>query len=80
MFVVEINDLLLLPLLQPKIPGDLSIMLVGLAIPLLPVVILARRYPKPSDEKAHRQLGTTDPGLDKINNRIADIVGNPDVG
>lgn len=78
--VIKSNDCLTFPLLQPEIPGNKGIMLVGLAIPIDPGVELALADAKPGYEPIDRYAGLIAPRLGKVNNGVSSIVGNPDAG
>jgi hypothetical protein len=78
--VVVVDDRLSLPLLDPVVAGHLAVVLVGFAVALLPVVELALRDPQPSHEMLDRNLGETRPSRDKVDDRVAQIMGNPAVG
>jgi hypothetical protein len=51
--------------------------LVDLAVAFFPVVKLAGAQFDPVEEAAGRDLGLVAPGADKIDELIADVVGNP---
>jgi hypothetical protein len=53
---------------------------VDLAETLFPVVELAGADAKPGDEATSRQFGLVAPVADKIDERVADIVGDPAAG
>ena len=78
--LVERNDRLLLPILQPKIPGNPAVMLIDLAVPLAPAVELAGRDVEPPDEPPGADLGLLRPVPDEIYDLIPRIVRNPDPG
>src|SRR5580704_9578257 len=77
---MESDDLLLLPLLQPKIPGNPAVVLVHPAIALPPVVELAGRNAEPIDEPSSADLGAIRPAPDEVDNLVPRIVRNPDSG
>src|SRR3954453_6281025 len=54
---VEADDGLLLPMLQPEIPGNRAVVLVHLALPFPPVVELAGCDVEPPDEPSGADLG-----------------------
>jgi hypothetical protein len=51
--------------------------LIGLAVAALPVVVLARRKTQPGNKMRHSDASALGPALDEVNDRIANIVGNP---
>src|SRR5262245_18380053 len=59
------------------VPGHLGVVLVGLAIALLPVGVLARTQVEPPQELPRRQLRLRTPGGDEVDHGIARVVGNP---
>ena len=77
---VERNDRLLLPLLQPKVPGNPTVMLIDLAVSLAPAVELACRDVQPSDEPPGADLSLLKPAPDEIYDLVPRIVRNPDSG
>jgi hypothetical protein len=77
---VERNDRLLLPLLQPKVPGNPTVVLIDLAVPLAPAVELAGRDVEPPDEPPGADLGLLRPAPDEIHDLVPRIVRNPDPG
>lgn len=79
MLVKELNDVFLLPGFKPKIPWNPVVMLVDLAVTPLPIVEFARRNSQPSDENIRRDTALERPVIDKINNCIPYIVGDPNV-
>ena len=77
---VERNDCLLLPLLQPKVPGNPAVMLIDLAVSLAPAVELAGRDVQPSDELPGTDLSLLRPAPHEIYDLVPRIVRNPDPG
>src|SRR5215831_13397678 len=77
---VESDDGLLLPILQPEIPGNPAVVLVHLAVPFAPVVELAGCDVEPSDEPSGADLGLFRPAPDEIHDLVPRIVRNPDPG
>jgi hypothetical protein len=49
MFIVELYDRLLFPVFKPVIAGNPAIVLIGLTIPFLPPVKLAREQSDPTN-------------------------------
>src|SRR6516165_2985133 len=77
---VERNDRLLLPILQPKVSGNPTIMLEELAVPPAPAVELAGSDVEPADEPPGADLGLLRPAPDEIHDLVPRIVRNPDPG
>jgi hypothetical protein len=77
MTVVEVEDRLLLPVLQPPVAGYWAVVLVGLPVTLVPLVELARAQPQPAEQSLARQLGAVRPPIDVIDHFVAGVVGNP---
>src|SRR6516225_3450843 len=77
---VERNDRLLLPILQPKVPGNPAVMLVDLAVSLAPAVELAGCNVVPPDETPGTDLGLCRPAPDEIHDLVPRFVRNPDPG
>ncbi len=77
MTIVEVQDGLLLPILEPPVPRDFSVMLVGLTVSFLPIMKLAGAQPEPRQQTLGGQLGPFRPMLDIIDDVVAGIVGNP---
>ena len=77
---MEIDDGLLLPILQPKVPGNPTVVLVDLAVALPPVVELAGRDAEPPDEPPGADLGLLRPAPDEIHDLVPHVVRHPDPG
>jgi len=77
MAVMVVQDRLLLPGFQPKIAGNLAVVLIGLAVAIFPVVELAGTEFQPAEKLAGWQFGTHGPVFDVIDNLVASVVGNP---
>ena len=75
---MELDDRLLLPILQPEIPGNPTVVLVTLAVALSPIVKLAAGHAQPSDEPSGADLGRLRPAPHEIHDLIPHIVRNPD--
>jgi len=75
--VVEVDDLLLLPILQPEIAGDATVVPVGCPQPLAPTVELAARHAQPVRQPSDRQFGALRPVGDELDDGIAGGLGNP---
>src|SRR5262249_39448340 len=74
---VEGDDGLLLLGLQPVVPGDPGVVLVGLAVAALPRVPLRGGDAEPDEEAGDGDAGLGRPGLDEIDDGVAGVVGNP---
>jgi hypothetical protein len=75
-----IDNGLYFPIFQPEIPGSLAVVFIDAAIAFFPAVEFAAGDPNPADKAGLGQFGTPGPMLNKINNCIADIMGNPGIG
>src|SRR5690349_8540278 len=53
-------------------------MLVDLAVPLLPVVPLARGQTQPQQKTAHGDAGLDRPPVHEVHDLVAAVMGNPD--
>jgi len=76
-FQVEADDGILLPILEPVIAGDLPVVLVGLAVPFLPIVELADADLEPADEVVRPDLGLLRPEIDEVDDRVTRVWGDP---
>src|SRR5262249_57396472 len=74
---VKVEDRPPLPVLQPPVAGDTGVVLVGLAVPLPPLVELALDDPQPGDEPTGRDLGPLRPAADEVDDRVAGAVSDP---
>ena len=74
---VKPDDLLPLPIFQPKISRDGGIVLVGFPIPLDPGVKLALSNREPGHEVMQSYFSFLRPLPGKINDGVASIMGNP---
>src|ERR1019366_7604356 len=77
---MKIDDRLLLPLLQPKVPGNPTVVLVHLAVSIAPVVELAGPDVEPHEEAPGADPGLVGPAPDEIHDLIPHIVRHPDSG
>src|SRR5690606_7888885 len=75
---VKVLDRLFLPILQPMVARDGSVVLVGLAVAVLPVVILAGGQPQPREHRLQRNLGPRRPATQEIDDLVAGVVWHPD--
>ena len=77
---MEANNGLLLPLLQPEIPGNPAVVLVYFSAAFPPVVELAGGNVEPRDEPPGANLSLFRPASDKIHDLVPCVVRNPDPG
>lgn len=71
MALVEVEDGLALPTIEPVISGDPTVVLVGLAVALAPTVELAVRDAEPADEGGYGDLGLLGPDADEVDDLVA---------
>jgi len=74
---MEADDLPLLFVEQPVVARDKRIVLVGLAVPLLPLEELATCDADPCDEAIGSDLGLRGPGADEVDDLVSRVMGNP---
>jgi hypothetical protein len=74
---VKARDGLLFPIFKPKVPGNPAVVLVDFTIALSPIVKFAGANAQPFNESSRRYLAVRTPMVDKIDDRIPDVVGNP---
>src|SRR6476620_10545207 len=74
------DDGLLLPILQPEVAGNPTVVLVHLPVAFPPVVELAGGDVKPPNEPPGADLGLLRPAPDEIHDLIPCIVRDPDSG
>jgi len=75
--LVEGDDLALLLVEQPVVTRHMAVVLVRLAVAPLPGEELAARDADPRDEPIGGDLGLVGPHAHEIDNRVAEVVGNP---
>ena len=75
---VEVEDGLLLLVFEPVITWDPGVMFVGLAVAILPGVPLGGGDADPQKEAGDGDAGLVIPALDKIDDLVTGIVGNPE--
>src|SRR5450432_4149817 len=75
---MEIDNGLLLPLFQPEITGNPTVVLVCLAIPFPPVVELAGCDAEPHHEPPGADLSLLRPAPDEIHDLIPHVVRHPE--
>ena len=78
--VVELDDLLALPVFEPEISWDRGVVLVGFSIPLDPAVKLALGNRQPEDEPVQSYFSLLRPLLGEVNDSVACVMGNPLAG
>jgi len=74
---MKLDDGLLLPVLQPVIPRDPSVVLIGLAVSLCPTAERRGGEPDPREDLRLRDLGFRRPAVDVIDDAVASVVGKP---
>ena len=77
---LEPDDRLLLPIFQPEVSGNPTVVLVHAAVPFTPVVKLATWDAEPHNEPSGADLGLLRPTPDEIHDLIPHIVRHPDPG
>ena len=77
---MERDDRLLLPLLQPKVPGNPTIVLIHASVALAPAVKLAGGDAEPADEPPGADLGLLRPAPDKLHDLVPRVMRNPNPG
>ena len=75
--LVKGDDGLLLPILQPKVPGNPPVMLVHFPIVAEPSIKLTGPHPQPGNELAPQDLCLLRPAIHKINYGITGIRRHP---
>jgi len=75
---MEVEDSLLLLVFEPVITRNPGIVFVGLAIAILPGVPLGGGEAEPQEEASDRDAGLVSPAVDKIDDLVAGVVGNPE--
>lgn len=74
---VEVDNRLAFPRLEPMVARDLSVVLVGLAVPLAPVVERPFGDPQPLEELLGGDVGFGFPEVNVIDQAVACVRGNP---
>ena len=77
MLVVEVQDRFLLPIFEPEISRDRTVVFVDFAVTFLPVKELATTDAQPGDDLLGGNLGPLVPAIDVIHDLVACVVGNP---
>lgn len=75
---LEVADGLFLLVIQPVVAWNPGIVLVGLAVTVLPGVPLGSGNAQPQQEASDGDAGFVGPTLDKIDDLVAAVVGNPE--
>jgi hypothetical protein len=76
----ELDDRFPLPEFKPEVPWNRGVVFVDFAVALDPTVKFALWDGQPRDEVLQRDLRFVAPLFGKINNGIANIMGNPAAG
>ena len=74
---IIVDDRLPFPVFKPKITGDPMVVLIDFSIAPAPIVKLTGADMKPPDKIFNVDIGLAAPKIDKINNLIPGVVGNP---
>ena len=74
---MEAEDGSLLPVLEPEVAGDATVVLVGCPQPLAPTVDLAASHSQPLEQPPDRQASAPRPAVDELDGRITEGLGNP---
>lgn len=77
MAIVIVDDRLFLFLRQPAVARRVAVVFVRPAVPLAPLVILARRKAEPAEQHSGRQLRAVGPMPHVVDDLVARVVGNP---
>ena len=77
---MEIDDGLLFPIFQPKVPGNPTVVFVDAALAFSPIVELAGSDVEPHDKPPGADLGLFRPAPDEIHDLVPPVVRNPDPG
>jgi hypothetical protein len=75
---MEVEDGLFFLVLQPVVAWNPGIVLVGLAITVLPGMPLGSSDAQPQKEASDGDAGFVGPTLDKIDDLVAGVMGNPE--
>src|SRR5690242_12535348 len=75
---MERDDRLLLPIFQPKVPGNPTVVLVDTTIAFSPIVELAPGHAQPSNESPGADLAGLRPAPHEIHDLVPHIVRYPD--
>ena len=72
-----IDNSLLFPGLKPEVSGNPAVVHIEHSIALFPDMEFAAGNPDSTEKPAYRIFGPKGPVLDKIDNTIPDVMGNP---
>src|SRR5712671_2111943 len=75
---MERDDRLLLPILQPKVPGNPTVVLIDATIAFSPIVELATGHAQPSNESPGADLADFRPAPHEIHDLVPHVVRHPD--
>jgi hypothetical protein len=75
---MEVEDGLLLVVFEPVVARDPGIVFVDLAVAVLPGVPLGGGDAEPQEEASDGDASLVAPAIDKIDNLVAGVVGNPE--
>src|SRR5258707_3200218 len=75
---MEIDDGLLFPVLQPKVPGNPTVVLVDAAVAFSPIVELAAAHAQPTNESPGADLTSLRPAPHEIHDLVPHVVRHPD--
>jgi hypothetical protein len=75
--MVEVNDRILFPLLEPVITRNEDVVFVSFAVAIPPLVILGAGKFHPAHQTQRADLGTGREPLDEIDDRVTGVVSNP---
>src|SRR5215831_11392404 len=76
---MEIDDGLLFPLFQPKVPGNPTVVFVDAAVAFSPIVELAIAHAQPLNESSDADLAGIGPASDEIHDLVPHVVRHPDL-
>jgi hypothetical protein len=77
MATVEVQDSFLLPIFEPEISRDRTVVLVDFAVAFFPVKELATADTQPSHDLLGGDLGPLSPVIDVIHDLVTRVMGNP---
>jgi hypothetical protein len=75
---MEVDNGLLLLIFEPVVARNPGVVLVGLAVAVLPGVPLGGGNTEPQEEASDGDAGFVGPAVDKIDDLVAGVVGNPE--
>jgi hypothetical protein len=77
---MEIDDRFFLPLLQPEIAGNPTVVFVDTTVALAPVIELAGAHTQPRNESPDPDLGLLQPAPGEIHHLVPHVMWHPDPG